>query len=61
MAQFSTVGRCKKPKKSVVDDIKPSSDRDQNTNKSRNHKQAKERIEQGPIQQAESEAQNMEN
>jgi hypothetical protein len=56
MAQFSTVRRSKKPKKSVTDDVKHSSDRDQNKNKSRNHNQAKEGIE-----QAESEAQNLGN
>jgi hypothetical protein len=33
MAQFSTVRRPKKSKKSVTDDAKQSSDRDQNTNK----------------------------
>jgi hypothetical protein len=60
MAQFSTV-RCKKPKKSATDDLKQSTDRDQNTNKSRYHNQAKEMIEQGSIQQAESEAQNLGN
>jgi hypothetical protein len=54
---FSTL----KPKKSVTDDVKQSSDRDQNINKSRNHNQAKERIEQGSIQQAESEAQHLGN
>jgi hypothetical protein len=41
MAQFSTVRSRKKPKKSVTDDVKHSSDRDQNINKSRNHNQAK--------------------
>jgi hypothetical protein len=45
----------------VTDDVKHSSDRDQNINKSRNHNQAKERIEQGSIQQVESEAQHLEN
>jgi hypothetical protein len=61
MAKFSIVRRRKKPKKSVADDVKQSSDRDQKINKSRNHTQAKERTEQGSIQQAESEAQNLEN
>jgi hypothetical protein len=61
MVQFSTVRSRKKPKKSVTDYVKQSSDRDQNTNKSRNHNQAKKRIEQGSIQQAESEAQNLGN
>jgi hypothetical protein len=36
--------------------VKQSSGRHQNVNKSRNHNQAKERIEQGSIQQVESEA-----
>jgi hypothetical protein len=58
-AQFSTVRSRKRPKRSVTDDVKQSSDRDQNTNKSRNHNQAKEKIEQGPIQQVETEAQNL--
>jgi hypothetical protein len=49
MLQFSTVRSRKKPKKSVTDDVKQSSDRDQNTNKSWNQNQAKERIEQGSI------------
>jgi hypothetical protein len=57
MAQFSTVRRRKKPKKSVTGDVEQSSDTDQNTNKSWNHNQAKERTDQGSIQQAESEAQ----
>jgi hypothetical protein len=47
MVQFSTVSRRKKPKKSATDDVKQSSDTDQNINKSRNHNQAKERTEQG--------------
>jgi hypothetical protein len=42
MAQFSSVRRSKKPKKSVTDDVKQSSDRVRNTNKPRNHNQAKE-------------------
>jgi hypothetical protein len=49
------------PKKSVTGDIKQSSDGDQNINKSRDHNQAKERIEQGLIQQVESEAQHLGN
>jgi hypothetical protein len=61
MAQFSTVNRRKKQKKSVTDEVKQSSDRDQNTNQARNHNQAKERMEQGSIQQAEPEAQNLRN
>jgi hypothetical protein len=36
MEQFSTVRRLKKPKKSVSDDVKQSSKRDQKTNKSQN-------------------------
>jgi hypothetical protein len=52
--QFST-----EPKKSVTDEVKQRSDRDQNTNQSRNHNEAKERMEQGPIQQAEPEAQDL--
>jgi hypothetical protein len=40
----------------VTDDVKQGSDRDQNINKSRNHNQAKERIE-----QVESEAQHLGN
>jgi hypothetical protein len=48
-AKFSTVRGGKNPKKSVTDDVKQSSDEDQNINKSRNHNQAKERIEQGSI------------
>jgi hypothetical protein len=59
VAQFSAVRSRKK--KSVTDDVKQSRDRDQNINKSRNHNQAKERIEQGSIQQAESEAQHLGN
>jgi hypothetical protein len=59
MAQFSTVRIRKNPKKSVNDDVKQSSDKDQNINKSRNNNQAKERIEQGSIQQAESKAQSL--
>jgi hypothetical protein len=50
IAQFNTVRRRKKLKKSETDEAKQSSDRDQNTNESRNHNQTKERIEQGPIQ-----------
>jgi hypothetical protein len=59
MAQFSTVRSRKNPKKSVTDDVKQGSNRDQNTKKSWNHNQAEERIEQGSIQQVESEAQNL--
>jgi hypothetical protein len=40
----------------VTNDLQESSDKDQNIYKSRNHNQAKERIEQGLIQQVESEA-----
>jgi hypothetical protein len=40
-AQFSTVRRRKEPTKSVTDEVKQSSDRDQNTIQSRNHNQAK--------------------
>jgi hypothetical protein len=61
MSQFSTVRSRKKSKKLITDDVKQSSNRDQNTNKSWNHNQAKEGIEQGSMQQAESEAQNVEN
>jgi hypothetical protein len=61
MAQFSTVKSRKKPKKSVNDDVKQSSDRDRNVNKSQIHSQAKERVEEGSIQQVESEAQNLGN
>jgi hypothetical protein len=60
-AQFTTVRRCKRPNKSVSDDVKQSSGRDQDVNKSRNHNQAKEKTEQGSIQQAESEAQKLGN
>jgi hypothetical protein len=60
-AQFSIVRRRKKPKKSVIDEVKQSSDSYQNTNQARNHNQAKERMEQGSIQQAEPEAQNLRN
>jgi hypothetical protein len=42
-------------------ELKQSSDKDQNINKSRNHNQAKKRIEQGSIRQVESEAQNLGN
>jgi hypothetical protein len=45
----------------VTDDVKQSSDTDQNINKSRNHNQAKEKIEQAWIQQVESEAQHLGN
>jgi hypothetical protein len=55
-AQFTTVRRHKRPKKSVTDDVKQSSDRDQDVNKSQNNNQAKERTEQGSIQQAQFEA-----
>jgi hypothetical protein len=51
----------KKNKKSVTDVVKQGSDRDQNINKSQNHNQVKERIEQGSIQQVESEAQHLGN
>jgi hypothetical protein len=62
MAQFSTMrSRKDQKKKSVTDDVKQSSDRDQNINKSRNHNQAKERIEQGSIEQVEPEAQHLGN
>jgi hypothetical protein len=61
MAQFSAVRGRKKPKKSVTDDLKQSSIADENRNKSWNHNQAKQRIEQGSIQQAKSEAQNLGN
>jgi hypothetical protein len=44
MPKFSTVRSHKKPKKSVTDDVKQSSDRDRDINKSWNHNQAKERI-----------------
>jgi hypothetical protein len=47
--------------KSVTDDVKQSSDRDQNVNKSQNHNQAKERTEQESIGQIESEAQHLGN
>jgi hypothetical protein len=50
-----------KPKKLVTDDIMQSSDRDQSINKSWNHNQANERIEQGSIQRVESEAQHLGN
>jgi hypothetical protein len=59
MAQFSTVESRKKPKKSVYDGVKESSDRDQNVNKAQIHNQAKENVEEGSIQQVESEAQNL--
>jgi hypothetical protein len=58
-AQFSNVRSRRKPKKSLNNDIKQNSDRDQNINKSWNHNQAKERTEQESIQQVESEARNL--
>jgi hypothetical protein len=61
MAQFNAVGSHKKPNKSLNDGVKHNSNRDQNINKSQIHNQAKERIEQGSIQQVESEAQNLGN
>jgi hypothetical protein len=60
-AKYTTVRRRKRPKKLIIDDVKQSSDRDQVVNTSRNHNQAKERTEQGSIQLAESEAQNLGN
>jgi hypothetical protein len=47
MAQFSTVRKRKDSKKSSNDDVKQSSNINQYINKSQNHNQAKERIEQG--------------
>jgi hypothetical protein len=61
MGKFSTVRSRKKTKKSVNDGVKQSSDRDQNVNKAQIHNQAKERVEEGSIQQVESEAQNLGN
>jgi hypothetical protein len=51
----------KKPKKSVKDDVKQSGDRGQNVNKSHIHNQAKDRVEEGSVQQIESEAPNLRN
>jgi hypothetical protein len=60
-AQFSTV-RNRKKNKSTDDGVKQSRDnKNQNINKSQNHNQAKERTEQGLIQQVESEAQSLGN
>jgi hypothetical protein len=61
MAEFSTFKRRKKPRKVVTDDVKQSTHRHQNLNESRNHNEAKERTEEGTIQQVESEAQNQGN
>jgi hypothetical protein len=58
-AQFSTVRNRKRPKKSSNDDVKKSSNKNQNINKSQNHNQAKERMKQGFIQQVQSEAQSL--
>jgi hypothetical protein len=60
-AQFITVRNHRKPKKSTNDRIKQSSNKNQNINKSQNHNQAKERTEQGLIQQVQSEPQSMGN
>jgi hypothetical protein len=56
MAQFRTVRNRKKTNKSTNYGVKHSSNNNQNINKSQNHNEAKERIEQGLIQQAESKA-----
>jgi hypothetical protein len=61
MAQFSTVRSRKNQRNQVTNDVKQSNDRDQNINKSRNHNQAKERLEQESIQRVESEAQHLGN
>jgi hypothetical protein len=61
MAKFRTVRKSIKPKKWVTEHIRKSSDREQNTNKSQNHNQAKERMEQGSIREAEPEAQSQGN
>jgi hypothetical protein len=58
MAEFSTVRSRKKPRKLVTDDVKQSTHRHQNLKESRDHNEAKERTEEGRIQQVESEAQN---
>jgi hypothetical protein len=60
-AQFSTARNSKKPKKSTNDGVKQGTNKIQNINKSLNHNQAKEIIEQGLIQQVESEAQSLGN
>jgi hypothetical protein len=56
IAQFSTV---RSRKKSVNDDVKQSSDKEQNIIKSRNRNEAKEGTEEGTNQQVQSEAQNL--
>jgi hypothetical protein len=61
MEQFSTVRSRKKPKKSVNNGVKQSSDRDQNVNTSQIHIKDKERVEEGSIQQVEYEVQNLGN
>jgi hypothetical protein len=59
--QFSIVRNHKKPKKSSNDSVKNSSNKKQNINKSQNHNQATERIEQELIRQVEPEAQSLGN
>jgi hypothetical protein len=60
-AQFSTVRNRRKPKKSINNGVKQSTNKNRSINKSQNHNQAKERIEQGLIQQVDSEAQSLGN
>jgi hypothetical protein len=56
IAQFNTARNRKQKKTFLHDCVKQSSYKNQNINKSQKHNQTKGRLEQGLIQQAESEA-----
>jgi hypothetical protein len=60
-AQFSTARYRKKTKESTNDEVKQGSNKNKNIIKSQIHNKVNERIEQGLIQQAESEGQSLGN